>query len=40
MFELQAFTTSGLEVATGKVATQSSTFKDDNVKFGASNAVD
>jgi hypothetical protein len=39
-FELQAYTTSGLEVATGKVATQSSTFKDDNVKFGASNAVD
>jgi hypothetical protein len=40
IFELQAYTTSGLEVATGKVATQSSTFKDDNVKFGASNAVD
>jgi hypothetical protein len=40
MFELQAFTTSGLEVATGKVTTQSLTFKDDNVKFGASNAVD
>jgi hypothetical protein len=27
-------------VATGKVATQSSTFKDNNVKFGPSNAVD
>jgi hypothetical protein len=40
IFELQAYTTSGLEVATGKVATQSLTFKDDNVKFGASNAVD
>jgi hypothetical protein len=40
MFELQAYTTSGREVATGKVATQSLTFKDDNVKFGASNSVD
>jgi hypothetical protein len=40
IFELEAYTISGLEVATGKVATQSSTFKDDNVKFGASNAVD
>jgi hypothetical protein len=40
MFELQAYTTSGLEVARGKNATQSSTFKDSNVKFGASNAVD
>jgi hypothetical protein len=28
-----------VEVATGKNATQSSTFKDNKVKFGASNAV-
>jgi hypothetical protein len=29
-----------LEVATSKNATQSSTFKDNNFKFGATNAVD
>jgi hypothetical protein len=40
MSELQAYTASGLVVATGKNATQSSTFKDSNVKCGASNAVD
>lgn len=39
MFEFQAFTDSGEEVAQGKTATQSSTFKN-NSKFAASQAVD
>ena len=40
MFEFNAYTSSGQEVAVGKSAVQSSTLKNNNLKFGPANAVD
>lgn len=39
MFQLQAYTSSGVEVASGKTARQSSTWKDNDARFGASLAL-